>query len=107
MKQIHANLVEFRGCGILITGDHATGKTRLTFELVERGASFIADDSVVLFDTPAGVEGSAPDATRGLIAFEGAVRPATDVFGKHRIADRVRVTKHIDLDSLTISDYGR
>ena len=77
---IHASLVSMNGVGILITGDSGSGKTSLAIALVKRGAEFVADDAVVIESLDGMLFGSAPLATRGLIAIDGNVLTISDIF---------------------------
>lgn len=46
--QVHANLLEVQGIGILIRGASGIGKSEAALDLVSRGARLVADDVVVI-----------------------------------------------------------
>ncbi|MBV6496788.1 MAG: HPr kinase/phosphorylase [Pyrinomonadaceae bacterium] len=67
-RTIHASCVEIRGQGVLIRGGSGAGKTSLLVELVDRGAGFVADDSVVITrDSDHRLWAAPSEATEGLI----------------------------------------
>ena len=45
----HGNLLRWQGCGILLLGAAESGKTLLSWLLLQRGAQLISDDLVGIF----------------------------------------------------------
>ncbi len=72
IKRIHGCLVVVSGIGILITGEHGTGKTTTALRLAEwEGGAWVADDAVDLSRRGDAVYGRAPGRIRGLAAVPG------------------------------------
>jgi serine kinase of HPr protein (carbohydrate metabolism regulator) len=76
---IHATVVTFDGCGILIRGPSGAGKSRLAFELMSFGSSnpaaprcrLVADDRVMLVRSGGAIVASPAPELRGLIEIRG------------------------------------
>jgi len=99
-RTIHASCVEIGGQGVLIRGGSGAGKTSLLVELVNRGARFVADDSVVLTRDSDRLWAESPKATEGLIGtspFE--VEAVTDRFPDVKTTLATRIGLCVQLET--------
>jgi len=78
---VHATAVAVDGLGVILSGPSGAGKSDLAMRLIDRGATLVADDRVVLTSRGGALLLSAPPPLAGLIEVRalGLVRlPATD-----------------------------
>jgi serine kinase of HPr protein (carbohydrate metabolism regulator) len=72
---IHGGLVAWRRRGFwrgaLIQGPSGSGKSDLMIRTLDRGASLVADDRVVVWTSGGALYGRAPDTLQGLIEARG------------------------------------
>lgn len=71
MEHLHATAVDIAGNGVLICGPSGAGKSDLALRLIDRGATFISDDQVMLERTRRGVFATAPASIRGWMEVRG------------------------------------
>lgn len=71
MTPIHATAVAIRGRGVLFVGPSGSGKSDLALRLIDRGATLVADDRVVLTRDGDRVLASSPATIAGLIEVRG------------------------------------
>jgi len=71
MELIHATAIDVAGKGVLLCGPSGAGKSDLALRLIDRGATFIADDQVQLEVRRRGLFASAPDRLRGYLEVRG------------------------------------
>ncbi|NNE67294.1 MAG: hypothetical protein HKN33_12075 [Pyrinomonadaceae bacterium] len=97
---MHGVAVSVYGCGVLFTGDAATGKTSLALELLKRGHKLVADDSVVLRFGKKAVRASPHPAVKGLVykRSEGFI-DVTDRFGPTCVRRGTEVILFVDLEN--------
>lgn len=67
----HATAVSIQGCGVLLLGPSAAGKSDLALRLIDRGAFLISDDVVPVVVTPSGPELRAAPNIEGLLEIRG------------------------------------
>jgi HPr kinase/phosphorylase len=69
---VHGCLVQWKGTGILLTGDSGVGKTTCALEISRRGGTWIADDIAVLRCLPdQTLSGQAHKKIRNLLHLRG------------------------------------
>ncbi|MBS0254325.1 MAG: HPr kinase/phosphatase C-terminal domain-containing protein [Proteobacteria bacterium] len=66
-QPVQATAVALGGRALLLVGPPGCGKTSLALELIDRGATLIGDDGVLLRAAGGQVLADPPEATRGLI----------------------------------------
>ena len=71
MVSVHATSVCLDGRAVLIMGKSGAGKSMLALELMEQGATLIADDVTFLSQDEGGVYAMASDETKGCIEVRG------------------------------------
>ncbi len=71
MERLHAVAIDIAGKGVLLMGPSGSGKSDLALRLMDRGATLISDDQVVLERQRRGVFASAPPAIRGYLEIRG------------------------------------
>ncbi|MGI9351551.1 MAG: HPr kinase/phosphorylase [Rhizobiaceae bacterium] len=76
-KNHHCNVLTVSGCGILIEGPSGSGKSSLTFGLLEKSSkaelenAFVCDDQAMLVNESGTLIASAPVMTGGKIELRG------------------------------------
>ncbi len=78
---LHGTVVDIAGNGVLIRGSSGSGKSDLALRLVDRGATFVTDDQVLLATREKGVRAKAPLAIRGYLEIRGLGLISTPVTG--------------------------
>lgn len=68
---IHASCVAIRGSAVLITGPSGAGKSDLALRLIDRGATLVSDDQVMLAADQATLHAAAPATIAGKIEVRG------------------------------------
>jgi len=71
VERIHATALDVAGSGVLLCGPSGSGKSDLALRLMDRGATFIADDQVELSRRRRGVIAEAPQRLRGYLEIRG------------------------------------
>ncbi len=71
MVSVHATAVCIDGQAVLIMGKSGAGKSMLALELIEQGATLIADDVTFLSQKNGRVYAAASDKTKGCIEARG------------------------------------
>lgn len=71
MERIHATALDVAGAGVLLCGPSGAGKSDLALRLMDRGATFIADDQVLLEKRRRGIFAEAPKKLRGYLEIRG------------------------------------
>ncbi len=90
---IHATAVDIRGAGVLLVGPSGSGKSDLAMRLIDRGATLVADDRVLVRRAGAELHLSAPPTIVGLIEVRGVgilARPIVDTTVARLVVDLVR-----------------
>ncbi len=78
---LHGTVVDVAGHGVLLRGPSGSGKSDLALRLVDRRATLIADDQVIVYPRPKGLKAMAPDALRGYLEVRGLGLISTPVTG--------------------------
>ncbi|MGB1874546.1 MAG: HPr(Ser) kinase/phosphatase [Akkermansiaceae bacterium] len=98
----HGCMVDFRGVGVLITGESGTGKSEIAIGLLERGGALVADDMVILRRVGNEIEASAKEFARGFIEMRGiGIVNVANIFG----LGSIRAQKRLDL-VITLKPYS-
>ncbi|MGB2265810.1 MAG: HPr(Ser) kinase/phosphatase [Akkermansiaceae bacterium] len=98
----HGCMVDFRGVGVLITGESGTGKSEIAIGLLERGGTLVADDMVILRRVGNEIEASAKEFARGFIEMRGiGIVNVANIFG----LGSIRAQKRLDL-VITLKPYS-
>lgn len=71
MQTFHGTVVDIAGCGLFLRGPSGSGKSDLALRLMDRGASLVADDQVIIEARQSGLRASAPDNLYGLLEVRG------------------------------------
>ena len=71
MMRVHASAVAFGRRGVLIRGAAGSGKSSLALQLMQMGATLIADDQTELYIHEGTLWARAPDTIHGLIEARG------------------------------------
>src|SRR5262245_30777394 len=71
IKQVHGSAVCIGEAGVLLLGDSGVGKSDLALRLIDKCASLVADDQVLVEQKGASVLISAPEASKGMLEVRG------------------------------------
>jgi len=96
---VHGDMLQILGCGVLLTGESAMGKSELALELLQRGQQLVADDAVQLLCNGAGqLVGLCPPPLHGLIEVRGlGVLDVPTLFGPGTVTDQVTLELNLHL----------
>ncbi len=98
---LHGCMVDMRGVGVLIMGKSGSGKSETAIGLLERGASLVADDMVLVKRVGGELVASAPDLSRGYMEIRGiGIVNVANLYGLASI----RPDKRLDL-VVTLKPY--
>jgi len=86
MELMHATAVDVGGKGVLLCGPSGVGKSDLALRLIDRGATFIADDQVLLEVRRRGLFALAPEPLRGYLEVRGLGIQSVPVAGGSFVA---------------------
>lgn len=100
MQPRHGTVVDIAGKGVLIEGPSGSGKSDLALRLIDRGASFIADDQVLLEKRRRGILATAPQSIRGYLEVRGVGIVSMPVAGGAYIRLIVRLVPAEDVPRL-------
>lgn len=71
MQPEHGTVVDIAGLGVFLRGRSGSGKSDMALRLIDRGASLVADDQVILEGRQSGLRASAPEALYGFLEVRG------------------------------------
>ncbi len=117
---LHASAVRLSGKGVVLTGRSGRGKSDLALQMIDRGATLIADDQVRISREGDRLWADAPARLTGLIEIRGVgilrfphIRSALDLVvdldvddEETRLPTALRETWH-DIDLPKIRIYGK
>jgi len=83
---IHASCVAIGGLGVLLLGKSGVGKSDIALQLIDRGATLVADDRTILFAEKGALYARAPASIEGLLEIRGVGIVACPARAKARIA---------------------
>ena len=108
-ESMHASLVVVNGYGVVIRGKSGVGKSEAVLELIQKGHSFVADDTVVIKRIGNKYFGEPARITRGLLEARGiGLIDVPRVYGYSTMKDQAEINLVIDLiDSIDIKDVDR
>ncbi len=96
---VHGVLMDVFGVGVLILGEHSTGKSECALDLVTRGHRLVADDMVVLRQVAHEIMGNAPENLYGLMEIRGlGIISIKDLFGVASTRREKRVDMAVELE---------
>lgn len=91
---MHGVMLDIRGIGVLVCGKSGVGKSETALGLIERGASLVADDKVIIHNRGGQLIATAPKASRGYMEVRGlGIVNISKLFGMKA----VRFSKRVDL----------
>ncbi|MBM3596544.1 MAG: serine kinase, partial [Alphaproteobacteria bacterium] len=93
MQPLQATAVGISGRAVLIEGESGTCKSSLALALIDRGASFIGDDGVMLEARQGGLHVSPHPNTRGLIEVRNLGLLTMPVAEEARVALVIRLDR--------------
>jgi serine kinase of HPr protein (carbohydrate metabolism regulator) len=70
-QMIHASCVEIMGRGVLLLGPSGSGKSDLALRLIDRGATLVSDDQVILTASESALIAGPPPKIAGKIEVRG------------------------------------
>lgn len=106
---IHASLVIVNGYGVVIRGKSGIGKSEAVLELIQKGNSFVSDDSVVIKRIGNKFFGEPASITRGVLEVRGiGLIDVPFVYGQSTLKEQAEINLIVDLiDSQEIKDVDR
>ena len=100
VTRMHAVLMDIYGLGVLLTGKSGVGKSEAALDLIARGHSLVADDSVTVRRYPSGEligYGQAPTKYHMELRGLGIIN-VRDLFGLAAIRDRKAIDLVVELE---------
>ncbi|WKX02504.1 HPr(Ser) kinase/phosphatase [Candidatus Mycoplasma mahonii] len=106
---IHASLVIINGFGVIIKGNSGIGKSEAVLELIQKGHSFVSDDSVLLKIIGEKFYGESSVITKGFLEVRGiGLINIPLIYGLKSVKDIAEVSLIIELiDSEKIQEVDR
>ena len=104
---VHGVFMEILGLGVLLTGNHGTGKSELALELISRGHRLVADDTpkCTLVATNV-IEGTCPETLRDFLEVRGlGILNIRRMFGNSAIKRNKRLRLIVNLVRLEEADF--
>lgn len=95
---VHGSLVIINGIGVLLIGDSGVGKSEAVLELVQRGHTFVSDDSVNIKRIGNKFVGSSPKITKNLLEARGlGMIDMKLIYGNRSIKDKSDINLVVEL----------
>jgi HPr kinase/phosphorylase len=95
---MHGVLLEMFGIGVMLIGESGIGKSECALDLVSRGHSLIADDSICVKKIGTRLVGEAPALTHGHMEIRGlGIVNIRDLFGVSSVGTRILIKLCIEL----------
>ena len=100
MTTVHGVLVDVYGVGVLITGGSGVGKSETALELIKKGHSLVADDSVEIRQVSDNILiGTSPKLLKHMLEIRGVgIIDLMTLFGASSVKDDKRVLLAVDLE---------
>ena len=97
-KTFHASLVLVNGVGVMVIGRSGIGKSEAVLELIQKGHSFVSDDSVILKRIGHAFTGEPAELTRGLLESRGiGLINVASIYGLQSVRDCANVDLVVEL----------
>ncbi|MCU0781653.1 MAG: HPr(Ser) kinase/phosphatase [Akkermansiaceae bacterium] len=94
---LHGCMLDVRGIGVLLIGSSGAGKSETAIGLIERGASLVADDMVIVKLIAGELVAAAPPMARGFMEIRGiGIINVANLYG----LTAIRTQKRLDLVAL-------
>ena len=108
-KSIHASLVIVNGVGVMIQGRSGIGKSEAVLELIQKGHSFVSDDTVEAVRLGNKIIGRPAKITKGLLEARGiGIINIPFIYGARAVKEEVQVELVIELlDSQELNNVDR
>ncbi len=91
---LHGCMLDVRGIGVLLVGSSGSGKSETAIGLIERGASLVADDMVIVKRIGGELIAAAPELARGYMEIRGiGIINVANLYG----LTSIRTQKRLDL----------
>lgn len=68
---LHGTCIDIKGCGVFIQGKPGAGKSSLALQLIDRGATLVADDQTLLTLATDDIIATSPALLQGLLEVRG------------------------------------
>ena len=95
---VHGELLDIAGIGVLITGENGIGKSETALELVHRGHMLVADDRVVVKKIKNFLFGSAPRSIKNLLEVRGVgIINVEDMYGISGVLEEKQIGLNVEL----------
>ncbi len=95
---VHGELLDISGIGVLITGENGIGKSETALELVHRGHMLVADDRVIIKNIKGRLMGSAPKRIRNLLEVRGVgIINVEDMYGISGVLEEKQIGLNVEL----------
>ena len=95
---VHASLVLVNGVGVMITGKSGIGKSEAVLELIQKGHSFVSDDSVILKRIGNEFTGEPVELTKNLLESRGiGIINVASIYGLQSVRDFAKVELVVEL----------
>lgn len=97
--QVHGELIDVFGVGVLILGKSGIGKSECALELMRRGHRLVADDAIIVKKTPDdSLIGYAPEETKYYMQIRGiGLLNLLTLFGVGALRDRKKIELVVEL----------
>lgn len=98
LEFVHGSLVIINSIGVLIIGDSGVGKSEAVLELVQRGHTFVSDDSVNIKRIGNKFVGSSPEITKNFLEARGlGLIDMKLIYGNRSIKEKANINLVVEL----------
>lgn len=105
---VHASLTVVKGLGVMIIGESGVGKSEAVIELISKGHTFVADDSVVIKRVGHKFYGKSSEITKGMLESRGiGIIDIPYIYGAASVIEETEIDLVIELKRSDLAEFDR